>query len=319
MIPISFVILNYNGRDLTTECISSLVDSIKDIEYEIIVVDNGSTDGSAQFIKEKFPFVRIIEKESNEFTTAYNDGVLASRFDWVFLFNNDMIFEKNFITPIVDRISELCKKQEGVFAIGSKMLDFQGNFEKGVNLPEFKFGYLRVKTFDALDFCPTFYIGTHGVFNRKKFIEIGGFDKVYKPFYSEDVDLCYRAWKRDWKVYIEPHSIIFHKHMATIGKHFTKRYILIINARNHFVFLWKNLTSRKFILIHILSIPLILIGSIIIGKPYYIVGFLYAIKLLLQGKIKRDLNTSKTDEEVFSYFEGLKCHMSIQLKDTKKS
>jgi len=77
------------------------------------------------------------------------------------------------------------------------MESFEGKFEKGVNIAKFKFGYFWIKSKNVEKLSPSIYIGTHGMFRREMFLELGGFDEVYSPFYSEDLDLCYRAWKRD--------------------------------------------------------------------------------------------------------------------------
>ena len=296
---ISFVILNYNGKELTERCIDSLMDCLSGYNYEIIVVDNGSNDGSVEYFKDKFPSIKVIEEGCNKFIVAYNDGVKEAKGEWVFLLNNDMIFKEDFLAPLLDASID-----ESLFAIGSKMESFEGTFEKGANIAKFKFGYFWVKSKNVDKLSPTIYIGTHGVFRRKMFLEIGGFDEVYSPFYSEDLDLCYRAWKKGLKVFVEPHSVIYHKHMATINKFFEKGYILRINARNHFIFIWKNLTSTNLIFKHIAFLPFLLIGAVFVGKSYYILGFIDALKLLVEGKIhrlgKNDIYFS--DEEILKMF-----------------
>jgi len=311
---VSFVILNYNGKEITERCINSLINSIKDIDYEIIVVDNGSNDGSAYYLESKFNFIKVINKRENKYISAYNDGVKEAKNQWVFLLNNDMTFENGFLTPILEHLS-----QEDIFAVGSKMLKENKDVERCANIPSFKYGYLLIKSVDVDEFLPSIYIGTHGVFNRDKFLEIGGFDDIYSPFYSEDLDLCYRAWKRGWMTYIEPRSIIYHKHMVTIGRFFKRSYILKISARNRFVFLWKNITSKKMIFEHIVCLPFILFGAIFMGKFHYIPSFWMALKLLFKGKIKRELSYVKTDEEILYYFRRFECLTHSLWKDIKRS
>jgi GT2 family glycosyltransferase len=296
---ISFVILNYNGKELAERCIDSLTCCISGYNYEIIVVDNGSSDGSVEYLKNKFPSIKIIEEGYNKFIVAYNDGVEKAKGEWVFLLNNDMVFKEDFLTPLLDCISD-----KDSFAVGSKMLSFEGKFEKGANIAKFRFGYLWLKTKEVDKLTPSIYIGAHGLFRKEMFLELGGFDEIYLPFYSEDLDLCYRAWKRGWKVFVEPRSVIYHKHMATINKFFDRNYILRVNARNHFIFLWKNLSSKRLIIRHILFLPLLLIGAVLISKSYYLSGFVDALQLLLRGEIKRltQNNINLKDEEIFKLF-----------------
>jgi GT2 family glycosyltransferase len=296
---ISFVILNYNGKELTERCIDSLTCCISGYNYEIIVVDNGSNDGSVEHLKNKFPSITIIEEGYNKFIVAYNDGVKEAKGEWVFLLNNDMVFKGNFLAPLLEYISD-----KDLFTVGSKMLSFEGKFEKGANIAKFRFGYLWLKTKEVDKLTPSIYIGTHGLFRKEMFLELRGFDIIYSPFYSEDLDLCYRAWKKGWKIFVEPSSVIYHKHMTTINKFFDRKYILRINARNHLIFLWKNLTSKRLIIEHILFLPFILIGAVLISKAYYLGGFLDALKLLLRGEIKglTENNINLKDEEIFKLF-----------------
>ena len=94
---ISFVILNYNGKELTERCIDSLMDCLSGYNYEIIVVDNGSNDGSVEYFKDKFPSIKVIEEGCNKFIVAYNDGVKEAKGEWVFLLNNKEENTENFI------------------------------------------------------------------------------------------------------------------------------------------------------------------------------------------------------------------------------
>jgi hypothetical protein len=78
-------------------------------------------------------------------------------------------------------------------------------------------------------------------FDRRKFLELGGFDELLAPFYMEDTDLGYLAWKRGWKVLYQPRSIVFHEHRGTIGKRFSRTYIDSIVQKNLLLFCWKNI------------------------------------------------------------------------------
>jgi len=298
---ISFVILNYNGRELTERCINSLISCIGGYDYEIIVVDNGSSDGSVEYLKNKFPSIKIIEESYNKFIVAYNDGVKEAKGEWVFLLNNDMLFEKGFLDYILPHLTD-----EDIFAIGSKMVNLERQVEKNANYPDFKCGYLWIKTKDVSSFSPTIYVGCHGIFNKKKFLESGGFDPMYSPFYSEDLDLCYRAWKRGWKVYVEPKSTIVHHHMATIGKLFNQKYVLRVAARNHFLFIWKNFTSKRLFIQHILCLPFILLGALFLKKWYYIPAFFDAMRYISEIRSSRKslvVSERMSDPEVIKFIK----------------
>ena len=108
-------------------------------------------------------------------------------------------------------------------------------------------------------------------------MELGGFDEIYSPFYYEDADLSYRAWKRGYWVYYEPRSIVYHAHQATIGKGFSKRYINFVFNRNRLIFLWKNLTDSDLLLQHFLFLPFFLLWNSI-RNPAVFLSFLTALK-----------------------------------------
>ncbi|MCW1311531.1 MAG: glycosyltransferase family 2 protein [Candidatus Rehaiarchaeum fermentans] len=294
-IPISFIILNYNGKDLTERCIKSLIDSLEEYDFEVILVDNNSPDNEVEYFKLRFPQIKVIKESQNRFIQAYNDGVSQAKNEWVFLLNNDMVFKDDFIEPLLNYLNEM-----DLFAVGSVMLNYEGFPQKGVNIPIFRLGYIWFKDFFPKNATESVYIGTHGLFRKSIFLKLGGFDSIYSPFYVEDVDLCYRAWKIGYKIIVEPRSVIYHKHMGTIGRLFSKKLINRIYARNHIVFVWKNITSKKLFFEHILLLPFLLFGALLIGKAYYVLGFLDALKLAMQGKIKRTDDFKFTDEEVLS-------------------
>ena len=87
-------------------------------------------------------------------------------------------------------------------------------------------------------------------YDRRKFQELGGFDELLKPFYLEDTDLGFLAWKRGWKVYYEPRSVVWHEHRGTIGKKFSPAYIQSILKKNFVLFCWKNIHEWPRLLSH---------------------------------------------------------------------
>src|SRR5581483_10599370 len=102
------------------------------------------------------------------------------------------------------------------------------------------------------DLFPCFYGGGGAcVFERRKFLELGGFDERLAPLYLEDTDLGYMAWKRGWKVLYQPRSVVYHEHRGTIGKRFSEAYIQSVLKKNFLLFTWKNVHEWRRMLPHL--------------------------------------------------------------------
>ena len=101
------------------------------------------------------------------------------------------------------------------------------------------------------DLFPCFYGGGGScAFDRRKFLELGGFDELLAPFYLEDTDLGYLAWKRGWQVLYQPRSVVYHEHRGTIGKRFSEAQIQAVLKKNYLLFCWKNIHDWRMLASH---------------------------------------------------------------------
>ena len=241
----SVVIPNWNGRDLLEKYLPSVVEALRgNAANEIIVVDNGSTDGSAQFLREHFPQVRVLALDRNlGFGGGSNEGFRAAKNDIVILLNSDMRVQPDFLTPLLTGFTD-----EKVFAVSCQIFFSDPDKlreETGLTQGWWENGSLRVRHRDdkaIRDAFPCFYGGGGScAFDRRKFLELGGFDELLRPFYLEDTDLGYLAWKRGWKVFYQPRSIVYHEHRGTIGKRFSQAQIDRVLKKNYILFCWKNI------------------------------------------------------------------------------
>ncbi|MEP6714627.1 MAG: glycosyltransferase [Terriglobia bacterium] len=241
----SLVIPNWNGRDLLERFLPSWIEAIRDHPgSEIIVVDNGSTDGSALWMEENYPGVRVLPLARNlGFGGGSNAGFRAAKNEIVVLLNSDMRVEPDFLAPLLAGFSD-----ETIFGVSCQIFlsdPAKRREETGLTQGWWQDGGLRVSHQEdtAVNrLFPCFYGGGGScAFDRAKFLALGGFDELFAPFYLEDTDLGYLAWKRGWKVLYQPASIVFHEHRGTIGKRFTPEHIQRVLQKNFVLFTWKNI------------------------------------------------------------------------------
>ncbi len=248
----SIVIPSWNAKDLLEKYLPSVIEATSDAD-EIIVVDNASTDGSAEFLRRRFPRVRVIEAERNlGFGGGSNLGIQSARNRIAVLLNNDMRVTSDFLQPLLDGFTD-----EGVFAVSSQIFfsdPSRRREETGLTSGTFEKGFIRVRHVADSDITqpyPTFYAGGGSTaYDREKFLELGGFDPLYQPFYLEDTDLSYGAWRRGWKVLYQPQSRVFHEHRGTIGKHYSREAILAYLKKNYVLMVWKNVHRWRWLLQH---------------------------------------------------------------------
>lgn len=259
----SIIIPNWNGRELLEQCLPSVVEAVKSDggDHEIIVVDNHSTDDSVSFIKSNFPQVKVLELDRNRgFAGGCNAGAMASKNNIIVFLNNDMIVERGFLRPLLDAFNET------VFAVSAQIYFWDAEKrreETGQTRGFLRLGFLQVvhdEPGNTDRVRPILYAGGgSSAFDKKKFLALGGFDQLYQPFYWEDTDISYRAWKRGWRVLFEPRSVVHHKHRGTISKVYDKRFTDKAVNRNQFLFMWKNFTDPSLLLLH----PFVLLGRLV--------------------------------------------------------
>jgi GT2 family glycosyltransferase len=244
----SIVIPTWNGLHHLQANLPSVLAAVGgNPDHEVIVVDNGSTDGSAAFLEEHFPAVRVLALATNlGFGGGSNEGFRQARNDIVVLLNNDMRVERDFLQPLLQGFGD-----PRVFAVTAQIFFSDPNKrreETGLTHGLWLNGRLHLRHVidEQVDRpFPTFYAGGGSTaYDRRKFLELGGFDSLLEPFYYEDTDVSYMAWKRGWVVLYEPRSVVYHEHRGTIGKHYNAGYIQAIVERNQLLFLWKNIHEK---------------------------------------------------------------------------
>ena len=304
---VSVVIPTYNGRDLLDPCLSSLVSALEGqpLSWEVIVVDNGSEDGTGEWLRQAYPAVRVLALGRNEgFAGGCNRGAAAATFPLVLFLNNDMVVEPDFLAPLVAGFTDgsvFATTAQIFFQDPARRREETGLTRGAIMRGEFRLGHERVPEQDPGYLLPVLYAGGgSSLFDRAKFLALGGFDPVYSPFYYEDADLSYRAWKRGWRVLFTRESRVHHRHRGTIGRLYSDHAILSVRLKNEFLWVLRCVTDWRLLLPYLLLRPLPLIRLTLAGHRAPLISMTRALSQI-GGILRRraaELGTRVGDQEV---------------------
>ncbi|MBI1870778.1 MAG: glycosyltransferase family 2 protein [Chlamydiae bacterium] len=220
-LQVSIVVVNWNGKSLLEKCLSSLFEG-DDQNFEIIFVDNGSVDGSVDFVAGRFPQIKIVRNQSNlGFAIANNIGAQNASGAFLLFLNNDTIVEKDFLSKLIEGIKdeeEVAACQPKIKVLGRPTyLDSAGSFPTLT-------GFLRhdgirevdVGQYDQVKeiFSPK---GACLLIRKDIFQAVGGFDEDFFCYF-EETDLAWRIWLYGYRILLIPQAVIYHKGGATSEK-----------------------------------------------------------------------------------------------------
>ena len=147
-----------------------------------------------------------------------------------------------------------------------------------------------------------FATGGAAAFRKSMYLQLQGFNAIYYPLYWEDIDLCYRALKRGWKVLYAPECIMYHKHQATIKTMYDTKQLSYITARNSYIFFWINITTLNILILHLFWSLTFFIRDIFKLKFRFHIAFCLALTKIFEIIKYRNLEKKqqkKTDVEIF--------------------
>src|SRR5262245_12261242 len=259
----TIIVLNWDGKHLLVESLPPLIEAVRFSggDHQIMVVDNGSADGSAEFVRSHFPQIHLLALDRNYgFAGGNNRGAEHAGTEIVVFLNNDMIVDRNFLKPLLDGFHD-----SSVFAVTSQIFfadptrrreetgKTRARFERGF----FELWHSEITSADEVgENIPVFWAGGGScAIDRRKYLAIGGLDTLYHPFYIEDTDLSYQAWKRGWKCLLAPASRVVHKHRSTTRPKFGHDFVENTIRKNQFLFIWKNVSDTSMLVQHLVNLP----------------------------------------------------------------
>jgi GT2 family glycosyltransferase len=277
------LVLNYNGRDLLGECLPSVVEAAAGAARGcgVGVVDNGSTDGSLEFLAREWPAVKVW-REPNRGLASFNAVLARLSEPVVLLLNNDVKLAPDAVGPLVEAVES---RPDALFA-APLCWDFSGRVYEGMRTRvRTRFGLVqgmcRVPGHEGLVGRPdlTAAAGPVLAVHRERFLALGGYDPVYFPGRIEDLDLGFRGWMAGWKGYYVPASVAYHRGFGSFGPAFGPSGCDRLAARNSLIFAWKNLSGRR-LAGHLAWLPVRLAHALARGRPALAGAFVGALRRL---------------------------------------
>ncbi len=233
-------ILNFNGQRHLEELLPSLRAMHTGLPFtvEVIVLDNCSTKPDQRWVMENFPEIKFVRAPQNDFLYSYNWLLAKVDAEICVLLNNDVRVTPGFLRPLCQPFED-----NAVFAVSSKAFDWSGvSVTSGPAVLKYANGFYSWPFDPARQVkCPTLFCsGACMAVSRKKFLELGGFNRLFHPAYCEDLDICFRAWRRGWASIYQPESVIFHREHASWGES-TKHTVNRLSLRSALLFQWSSL------------------------------------------------------------------------------
>lgn len=282
MKQVTVVIPNYNGIQFIEGCIKSLKAQTSAVEFEIIVVDNGSTDGSRELVEKKHKDVKMISLDKNYgFCKAVNVGIQEAKTPYVILLNNDTKVVDGFVKILYERI----EGNERIFSVSPmmiqakqpKLIDDAGDFYCALGWAYAMGKDKPVQQYEK-SYPVTAACGGASIYRKKIFEKIGYFDEAHFA-YLEDIDVGYRARIFGFQNIYEPRAKVYHEGSGASGSRYNE-FKVKHSSRNSIYLIRKNMPWIQ----RLVNLPFFIIGFGIKALFFYRKGFggMY-LKGLFQG------------------------------------
>jgi GT2 family glycosyltransferase len=291
---ISVIIPTYKNQEQLEHNLKHNLQYLHDCE---VIVINDYPEDNLEEMMQNFPQVTLIQNKHNlGFAGTVNEGFKVAKGEYVLLINSDVLLlnedYKNALKFFEDNKDlfavSFAQKEKDESIVGKNKIYWQKGF------------FRHTKNSDLTTGINGWAEGGSCLIDRNKFNKIGMFDTIFSPFYWEDIDLSYRAWKHGYQILFDREVLVEHHHESTIGKYFDSSRIKSIAFRNQLLFIWKNITDTSLLLNHVLYLPYFVIYTLCIERDMSIVR---GLKQALEKKnqIKR-YKSKLTDGEVLQKF-----------------
>lgn len=261
-----------------------------------IIVVNDDPEISIKQRLSQWSQIQLIENTHNlGFASSVHTGIQQVQSPYVMLLNSDVKLRDNSYIRSLNHF----KSDNKLFAVSFAQVEKNGE-TVGKNIFYWQNGFFQHSRANNLDQGPSGWAeGGSCIIDLAKYNKIGGFDSIYSPFYWEDIDLSYRAWKQGYTILFDPSVLVEHHHESTIKSYFSTMYITSIAYRNQLLFIWKNIRDTNLLNEHNTALFKQLIRSIA-TDPAFISGYFRA--LAKKNDIINSTNPLLSDHEILAQF-----------------
>jgi GT2 family glycosyltransferase len=266
---VTVVVLNYNGRNFLRTCFSSLeLINYPKSKYEVLLVDNGSTDDSVEFVENNFSWVRIVKLHQNfGFGGGNNRGVKFAKGHYIAFLNNDTEVTKNWLLELVqasvERSIPICSSKT-LMMRNRNLVDFGGGKLTIVGRG-YSIGFLEADDGRMQSSLTGYPCASSMLINKDVFNQLEGFDEDYFAC-LEDTDLGWRAWLLGYKTLFCPESVVYHNYGGTSGEGRLSPLKAFHGTKDPFITILKNLELKNLFLGIIFAVGFDLGEGILLAK-----------------------------------------------------
>ena len=267
---------------------------------EIIIVNDDPSESIRHDLK-TFHIILIENDRNLGFGESVNRGVNKARGEFVLLLNSDVVVQDSSYKKALN----FFKKNAALFAVSFAQIEKDGS-TVGKNSFYWARGMFYHRKATDLTFGANGWAeGGSCLIHKKKFMQLSGFDNLYKPFYWEDIDLSYRAWKAGYEILFDSKVVMTHHHESTIGKYFSEDVIKTAAFRNQFIFIWKNITDPDLSFSHVALLFWNMVYYMLKSEFNFFKGFIRAsfmLQKILAKKYVQQKQYIYKDREILKKF-----------------
>jgi len=239
---ISVIVPTRNGKHLLEELLPGLLPELAGRDWELIVVDNGSEDGTAEWLETHYRNVTLVRHPiALSFAKAVNFGIARSRQSHVLMLNNDMVVEPGFLAALEQAFHAVpdlfCATAQILFPPGERRQE-TGKAVMPTHPGKMDFPVRCELPLEGEDHSYVLYgSGGCSLFDAVKLKQLGGLDEAYQPAYVEDLDLGFRGWQQGWPTVFVAGAKVVHKHRSTTSRYYSEDALARVLERNYLRFL----------------------------------------------------------------------------------